>query len=139
MNAVDSNILIYSVDAAGDPRSQIAADLIASLRPNDTVLLWQVACEIGAVLTRLVRTGRLPPESLDVAGVLRRLYPIVLPTSATLAEGLRIHREHQVSYWDAMLIAAAKDAGVTRLFTEDRQSRPHIEGIELVNPFIRLS
>lgn len=135
MNAVDSNVLIYSVDGGDSRKGRVAAELIASLKPSETVLLWQVACEIGAVFTRLVRSGTLPPESLIAVGVLRRLYPIVLPTPSVLSEGLRIHSQHQVSYWDAMLIAAAKDAGVTRLFTEDRQSRPSIEGVELVNPF----
>lgn len=41
----------------------------------------------------------------------------------------------QVSPWDALLIAACADAGVTQLFTEDMQGRPVIEGVTLVDPF----
>lgn len=128
MNAIDSNVLIYSLDSADVHRGPVAIRLLASLRPSDTVMLWQVACEVGSVIVRHVRSGQSPPEALDVI-------PIVLPTVAVPDTALRISREHQVSSWDSMLVAACCEARVARLYTEDVQSRRTIEGVEIVNPF----
>ena len=58
-----------------------------------------------------------------------------MPTPSAFDEGLRMLQEYQLSYWDALLLGACRDAGVTRLYTEDRQSRPVIEGVEIVSPF----
>jgi predicted nucleic acid-binding protein len=109
--------------------------LLERLSGDDTVTMWQVACELGAVITRHVRKGTLPAEALDAIGTLRRRFPIVLPSPKVLEKGLEIHRTHQVSYWDAMHIAACAEAGVTRMYTEDNQSARVIAGVEIVNAF----
>ncbi|MEK6701786.1 MAG: hypothetical protein AABZ53_05955 [Planctomycetota bacterium] len=87
------------------------------------------------MLGSMSRTGRFRGDCSEAIASLRTCFPIVLPQLTTLDRSLRIHAEFQVSSWDALLIAACADAGVTRLYTEDMQSRPVIEGVELVNPF----
>jgi predicted nucleic acid-binding protein len=55
MNAVDTNVLIYSRDPR-DPQKQVTANALpASL--TDGVLLWQVACEYIAASRKLERFG----------------------------------------------------------------------------------
>ena len=58
MNAVDTNILVYSLDKHDDAKRKRALAFLGGLSGEETVLPWQVACEFSAVLSRLVRTGR---------------------------------------------------------------------------------
>lgn len=135
MNAIDANVFVYALVPDGSAKSDRAETLLGRLTTADTVIVWQVACEVGSVLAKLRSKGRADDTVFDAFRSLRDMFPVVLPTEHVLDEGTRIHREHQVSYWDAMLLAACAEAGVTRLYTEDLQSAPRIAGIEIVNPF----
>jgi predicted nucleic acid-binding protein len=136
MNAIDTNVLVYALTPDEPARSAVAAKLVQELSENETVVLWQVACEFGAVISGLVARGKADPGVLDAMTGLRARFPIILPTQGILENGLRIHRDHRVSYWDAMLLAACADAGVTRLYSEDIPGQPVIEGVTVVNPFV---
>jgi predicted nucleic acid-binding protein len=63
------------------------------------------------------------------------IFPLVVPSGSYVSRAWRLVADHQMSYWDAMLVAACVDAGVTRLYTEDVQGKPAIEGVEFINPF----
>jgi len=135
MIACDTNIYVYALSEDDPARRARAVSLLSSLTKADAVMLWQVACEFAAVVTRTHRRRAVPPEAFDVMRALRGRFPLVLPSPHVLDRALDIHREDQVSFWDALLLAACLDAGVTRLYTQDRQSAPIIRGIEIVNPF----
>ena len=135
MNAVDTNVFVYAVSADEIAKGPTAMALLDGLSAADTVLLWQVVCEFGAVLARLRLRGGGAPDAFAALTACRERFPLVLPGPAVLDLGLRIHCDHGVSYWDAMLLAACADAGVDRLYSEDVQSCPSISGVEIVNPF----
>jgi hypothetical protein len=42
---------------------------------------------------------------------------------------------YSLSFWDAMIIAACLEAGVTRLYSEDFDAYAHVDGLQIVNPF----
>jgi predicted nucleic acid-binding protein len=46
-----------------------------------------------------------------------------------------LHRLHQFSFWDALVIRSALQAGCARLYSEDLQHGRRIDGVEIVNPF----
>lgn len=139
MNAIDTNVLAYSVDTdAGDKRLQALA-ILAELDPERTLIPWQVICELGSVLNKLIRRGRMPDDPATLVSALTSRYRLAMPSRGLVIEGLRLQMTHQLSYWDALLLAACAEAGVTRLYSEDIQSRPEIEGITLVNPFAAAS
>lgn len=104
-----------------------------------TVLLWQALCEFTAFCARRGhRPGRARPDNptaFHFVRVIRKSFRLVIPTAACSELAMDIHLTDQVSIWDAMLLAACVDAGVTQLFTEDAQSRPTIRGVRIVNPF----
>ena len=47
----------------------------------------------------------------------------------------RLLRKYSLSFWDALLVAACLEAGVTRLYTEDFGAYPRIDGLEIIDPF----
>jgi hypothetical protein len=78
MNAVDTNILIYSRDPR-DPQKQSAANsLLASL--TNGVLLWQVACEYIAASRKLERFGYDVTQAMSDVMDMRTVWRTVIPS-----------------------------------------------------------
>ena len=62
--------------------------------------------------------------------------PVVADT-ALLERGWKLQDRYHLSYWDALIVAAAKAASCAYLLTEDLQAGQEFEGVEVVNPFLR--
>ena len=58
-----------------------------------------------------------------------------LPPAAILMAS-EISERHQLSFWDALVITAARHARVKKIVTEDLDNGQTIEGIQIVNPFV---
>ena len=116
MNAVDTNILVYAVSADEPVKGPIAITLLDRLSAADTLLPWQVACEFGAVLTKLIARGRAHPDALAALDACRSRFPLVMPDPSVLEAGLRIHRTHGVAYWCQLIrhLSAADESRVWR-------------------------
>ncbi|MDX2200826.1 MAG: PIN domain-containing protein [Phycisphaerae bacterium] len=135
MNAIDTNVLIYTIDVGDAGKRRRSLELIESLPESETIIPWQVACEVGAVLRKMERLGRFRGDYESTVSALRCCFPIALPGVGVLSRAARIEADTQVSPWDALLLAACAEAGVTKLFTEDIQSRRVVEGVTIVTPF----
>ena len=135
MIAVDTNVLVYAVDANEPVKGARAVALLKELESQPTVLLWQVVCEFGAVLLRKKPKSDINVGIPDVLNAWMGMFPVVTPSPAVVRMAWKLIDAHQMSYWDSLLIAACIDSGVTRLYTEDLQGKPVIESIEIVNPF----
>jgi len=46
-----------------------------------------------------------------------------------------LHRLHRLSFWDALVVRAAKEGGCSVLYTEDLQHEHTLDGVRIVNPF----
>jgi predicted nucleic acid-binding protein len=46
-----------------------------------------------------------------------------------------LHRLHQLSFWDALIVRSAIKSGCRRIYTEDLQHGRRYDGVEIVNPF----
>jgi predicted nucleic acid-binding protein len=60
------------------------------------------------------------------------------PTTPAKHERARslVERLWQVSFWDAMLLVAAKASGAGRLWSEDLTHGQTVNGVEISNPFL---
>lgn len=141
MNAVDTNVLIYSADSdepVKGPKAVLLLDHLAA-QPEQTILLWQVLCEFTAFVANArqrgcTRTGT-GNDAFDYVRAIRDQFRLVVPSPSVSELAIDIHFRDQVSIWDALLLAACVDAGVTMLYSEDLQSRPEIRGVKITNPF----
>ena len=113
MNAVDTNVLVYVDDFRDVRKQRIAEDLVDSLQ--DGVLLWQAACEY--------------------LNVIRRAREFVHPQAPVIDRALVILGRYSLSFWDSLPVAACIHAGGERLYTEDFDAYPRIDGLEIINPF----
>jgi predicted nucleic acid-binding protein len=134
---VDSNIFLYAVDDA-DPRKQrLARDWRAELwKSRRGRVSFQVLNEF------YVNAVRLKPAAHDdaraeVRDLLAWNPVLVLVDAALIERGWRLQDRYQLSYWDSLIVAAAKTASCGFLLTEDLQDGQKFDGVEVVNPFLR--
>jgi predicted nucleic acid-binding protein len=126
----DTNVLIYAV-VESDPRSTRAEGILAS----GGALSVQVLNEFVSVARRkLAMSWSEVHEALEA---FRVLCPDPLPVTTEVHESaLRIAEQYGYNIYDALVIAAALDAGCAALYSEDLQHGQTINGqLTIENPF----
>ena len=127
----DTNILIYAF-AADDPHSASAEALIA----GGGVIGVQVLNEFTNVTRRKLRwQWRQIEAALAVIEAL--LGPARPLTTAIHARAVVLARDHKLSFYDALIVAAALDAGCEVLCSEDLQHGQKFGALRVENPFRR--
>jgi predicted nucleic acid-binding protein len=139
MNGVDTNTLVYSLDVDEPAKQAKAKALLAGLvgvQPP-TILTWQVTGELLRWLRQWEAAGRV--SGADVEKHFRdylAVFPLVLPAPQMLTRYFDLYARFSLPHWDAMLLAACKEAGVTTLYSEDLDPGTDYDGLKVVNPFI---
>jgi predicted nucleic acid-binding protein len=68
---------------------------------------------------------------------IRFRFPDTVPLTAdTHAAALALARDHTLAFYDALIVAAAIEAGCDTLYSEDLQHGRSIGGLAIVNPFL---
>ena len=130
----DTNVLLYAV-AENDPRSAQAEELLAA----GGVLSVQTLNEFVSVARRkILMSWSDVTEALDA---FRVLCPSPLPITMEIHEAaLKIADKHVYNIYDALVIAAALEAGCATLYSEDLHDGQTIDGqLTIRNPFARSS
>jgi predicted nucleic acid-binding protein len=129
----DTNILIYTDDKSAPAKQRRALDLVAEYRrARAGVVSLQVLQEYFVTVTRKLH--------VDAAVARRKVellaeFDVVIPELTDVLAAIDLHRLHRFSFWDALVLRAAKQAGCTVLFSEDMQDTREIDGVRIVNPF----
>ena len=129
----DTNVLIYADDKAAPAKQRRALDLVAEHRRARTgVVSLQVLQEYFVAATRKLR--------VDAAIARRKIellaeFDVAVPEVQDILAAIDLHRLHGFSFWDALTLRAAKQAGCSVLFSEDLQQAREIDGVRIVNPF----
>ena len=63
-------------------------------------------------------------------------WEVVTNTPGSVLEALEIEMRHKTSFWDALIIQAAEEAGASILYSEDLATGQRYGAIEVVNPLI---
>ncbi|KYK46447.1 PIN domain-containing protein [Bradyrhizobium sp. 191] len=124
----DSNILIYAYST--DIRRQRALTMIA----GGGVISAQVLNEFTNVLRKKQKQDW--PVIEAAVQSLRFRFPDIAPlTSDTHTAALALARDHNLAFYDALIVAAAIEAGCDTLYSEDLQHGRSFSGLTIVNPF----
>jgi predicted nucleic acid-binding protein len=138
MNAVDTNVYVYTIDADEPVKQAKAIALLdrLGLAPAETITLWQVAGEYLGQLRRFEAKGKLTPEAV-VVGFQRFLASFALrrPSDGVFQKSFDLRSRFSLSHWDSMLLAACVEAGVSTLYSEDLAAGMDYDGVVIVNPF----
>jgi len=124
---LDTNLLVYAQGT--DAKSEMARQVIL----EGGVISVQVLNEFTNVLRRkFSMSWEDITEALeDVKIALDDIRPIGLETHSAAVE---LASEHGFSFYDALIIVAALEAGCDQLLTEDMQAGRRVEGLAIVNP-----
>ena len=134
---VDSNILIYAHDLEAGGKHGRAADLVRSLwERRSGVLSTQVLQEFYVNVTKKI------PHPLDrsTARDIARNYSLWQTEVIEPADVFRaseIEETNQISFWDALIVAAAAKSGAATLLSEDLADGQTIAGVLIQNPLGR--
>jgi predicted nucleic acid-binding protein len=63
-------------------------------------------------------------------------WDVQTPGVRDVLEAIRLHRKYQLSFWDAMILQSALQAGCKIIWSEDLSVDQVYEGVRVINPFI---
>jgi predicted nucleic acid-binding protein len=133
---VDTNILLYAHDADAGSKRLRAVDALTRLWDAGTgSLSIQVLQEFYVNVTRKLATPVAVSTAREVVSTYRPW--IRDPTTAdTVLRATHIAEMARISFWDALIVASAEQAGAECLFSEDLNADQVIAGVRVVNPLL---
>ena len=132
---VDSNVFLYAMDEADPKKQQAARDWRAELWKNRLGRIsFQVLSEFYVNAVRK-HPGARNEARAEVRDLLA--WNPLTTDAALLEQGWKIQDRYQLSHWDALIVAAAKASSCGYLLTENLQAGQKLDGIEVLNPFLR--
>jgi predicted nucleic acid-binding protein len=128
----DTNILLY-MHGADISKRAIARELFDRYALSETMLLsTQVVQEFYAVGSR--KLG-MPHEEVKDATASLLGYPLVVNGPVQILAALQIEERYNISFWDALIVAAAESGGADVLYTEDLNDGQQYGSVMVRNPF----
>jgi predicted nucleic acid-binding protein len=132
---VDSNVLLYAHDASEAEKQPVARALLEDLWANRSgVISTQVLQEFYVVATRKFKPPMPRSQAREIVA-LYAVWPVIQIDVGLILDATALEERLQLSFWDALIVEAARRAGATRLVTEDLQGGRQIAGIAIENPF----
>jgi len=130
---LDTNLLVYSVDNAAGERHRVALEIVDRAIESEC---WLTLQALGEFYVAATRKGIMP--SVDAAAQAAdwlELFPTVAASAAAIRAALADAATGRASYWDALLVATAAEAGCRIVLTEDMSDGSALGGLRIHNPF----
>ena len=132
---VDTNVLLYEWDAHEPPKQARAAEWMSHLwETRAGRLSYQVLTEFYVTATQKLKPGLPQPVARRNARTFLAWRPVAVD-SVVLEAAWRAQDDYTLSWWDALIVAAAQQARCRFLLTEDLQAGQDFHGLIAVNPF----
>jgi predicted nucleic acid-binding protein len=131
---LDTNIFLYAIDedpASAEKRSRAREILL------EQSWCWsvQIAAEFFVNATSMKRPFRLAVPAAAALVETWLAFPTADITAETVRSAIAIQVRYGLNYWDAAVIASAKNFGCQTVISEDLNSGQDYDGIRVVNPF----
>lgn len=126
---LDTNILVYAISS--DQRAVRAQELLS----QPFIVSVQALNELTNVAVRKLRLDI--GEIRQILSDVRFLARDVVPVDETLhLRALDIVERYRLSFYDALMLAAACEHNCQICFSEDMQAGMEIDGVRIINPFV---
>ncbi|MCP4661742.1 MAG: PIN domain-containing protein [bacterium] len=133
---VDTNILVYAHDRGAGDRHKAAKALVGRLwRERTGVLSTQVIQEFYVNVRRKALNPVEPAEARRLVEDYLR-WEVVVNDGGTILGALDLADRFCVSFWDALILQAAKTAEAATLFSEDLSHGHSYDQVRVLNPFV---
>ena len=125
---LDSNVVLYLL--SGDSQK---ADKAEALMAAGAMVSVQVLNEVTSVCLRKLK---MPwPEVQTLIAAVKSCCSVLPLTADTHAQAMLLAQRHQLSFYDAHIVAAALTAGAHTLYSEDMHNGLRIQNLCIQNPF----
>lgn len=132
---VDTNILVYALDRSESRRRRLAAQLIEKLAAGNRLRLsTQVLQEFFVTVTKKIRRPIPAVKALEVMDDFA-VWPVFLIDYEAIREAGSICQKLKLSYWDTLILVAARRSNAEIVYTEDLNHGQTIHGVQVLNPF----
>jgi len=132
---VDTTVLLYARDAAHPRKQERAASWMDYLwHHRKGRLSYQVLQEFYITVTSKLTPGMSKAVARSEVRTLLAWDPIAVD-EAVMEKAWMIQDRHGLSWWDALIMAAAQLSGCTSLLTENLQEGQTVGDVQVVNPF----
>jgi predicted nucleic acid-binding protein len=131
---VDTNILMYAHDAAGGVKHERARALVEELwRSRSGAVSTQILQEL---VVNLRRKAGNPLGSKAIRDIVTDYlsWQVVVNGGDAILEALELEERYQISFWDALVIQAARACGAQVLYSEDLSDGQMYGSVRVVNP-----
>ena len=134
MRLADTNILIYAADTSPKERQKRA-------RAAEVLKRRICACPYRSSRNS---TTRLPDRQADLVCPTSKPWLFLDPfmdltiqpvTQEVFRAAAEIANRHNISYWDAAIVAAARILGCDAVYSEDLNQGQSYDGVVVINPF----
>ena len=133
---VDTNLFIYAYDAAEIEKRARAIEVV---RVIGLAMTGAISVQIlGEFFTNVTRKPLVPltlDQARDTSIRMSRSWRVLDVSLRTHLDAVRGVAQYQLSYWDALVWATARQSNVPSIVTEDQEHGRLIEDIRYINPF----
>ena len=131
---VDTNVLVVWQDTSDPGKQSRAGDWIALLsRSRSARTSGQILVELYSTLTRKLQGFSTEKAQRIVRGV--AAWRPVARDLALVERAWRLQERYALSWWDALIVAAAQSSECGVLLTEDLQHGQRLGEVTVINPF----
>lgn len=138
MEFLDTNVLVYaaSEQRPDHPKADQARALLRKGTDNFAISL-QVLQEFYNVCRSPRKLALSHGQAAQFCQQWRK-FTVLEPTLGLFDEALRMCDRFQITYYDAAILAAAKQLGCTVVYSEDLNHGQDYDGVRVINPFLGL-
>lgn len=129
----DTNVLVYAQDLDAPHKRERSRQLMAEVAAVGCgVISTQVLQEYYVTATRKLGVAPLAAKSVVQSF---RMLEIVQLSPDLIEQAIDRSVLSQLSFWDALIVAASAASGCTTIYSEDLNAGQAIGGVRVVNPF----
>lgn len=133
---VDTNVLIYAYDVDAGDKHAVAVRILTELWSTQLgILSTQVLQEFYVNVTRKIPS----PLRRSIARGIVKDYIAWQVETVELEQVLlasELEERYQLSFWDALIVVAARKGGAAKILSEDLNASQTIDGVLIENPFV---
>jgi predicted nucleic acid-binding protein len=131
--AIDTNVLAYAEGTNCAARRDEAVAVLRRLPAERALIPVQALAELFNVLVKKARRSRRDAEKAVLSW--GDAFPLIETSANVSLAAMVLANDHQLGIWDAVILAAAADAGCRLLLSEDLQDGFTWSGVTVTNPF----
>jgi predicted nucleic acid-binding protein len=130
---LDGNILVYAQDRDSPAKRRRSREVIAALaEAGNGVISTQVLQEFYVAVTRKLGVAPLAAKSVMQTF---KVFEIVQASPDLIEGAIDCSVLNGISFWDALIVAAAAASGCVIVYSEDLNPGQTIQGVRIENPF----